>query len=89
MVRITFTKNLQRYVDCPAQLVRASTVYEALHTVFDANRLLAEYILDEQGRLRKHIAVFVDGRLVNDRIRLSDAVSDDSEIYVMQALSGG
>jgi sulfur carrier protein ThiS len=39
--------------------------------------------------LRKHIAVFVDGKMVADREGLSDPVNQDSEIYIMQALSGG
>jgi hypothetical protein len=33
--------------------------------------------------------VFVDGQQIGDRDRLSDAVRPTSEIYVMQALSGG
>ncbi len=57
--------------------------------VFDANPQLRGYVLDDQGRLRKHVTVFVDGKMLQDRQRLSDAVCDDSQIFVMQALSGG
>jgi len=32
---------------------------------------------------------FVDGRQLTDRVALSDAVEPRSELYVMQALSGG
>jgi hypothetical protein len=39
--------------------------------------------------VRHHIAIFVDGQLLRDRIHLTDAVSPSSEVYVMQALSGG
>jgi hypothetical protein len=39
--------------------------------------------------LRRHIAIFVDGRQVNDRETLADAVTENAEIYVVQALSGG
>jgi molybdopterin synthase sulfur carrier subunit len=39
--------------------------------------------------VRKHMNVFVDGRQVRDRERLGDPVDAASEIYVMQALSGG
>jgi len=48
-----------------------------------------EYVLDEQGHVRKHVAIYVDGRRIADRERLSDAVGSGSEIYVLQALSGG
>jgi hypothetical protein len=33
--------------------------------------------------------VFLDGEQIADRVGLSDAVRPESEIYVMQALSGG
>lgn len=47
------------------------------------------YIVDDQGALRKHLAVFIDGRPIRDRQRLSDALAADSRVYVVQALSGG
>jgi sulfur-carrier protein len=46
-------------------------------------------VLDDQAALRRHMTIFVDGRAIRDRIRLSDAVADGSTIYVFQALSGG
>ena len=46
-------------------------------------------MVDEHGRLRKHMAIFVNNQPLKDRVELSDAVSEDTEIYVMQALSGG
>ncbi len=46
-------------------------------------------MLDEQGAVRPHMVVFVDGRQVRDRQHLSDLVPRDGEIYVAQALSGG
>ena len=47
------------------------------------------YVLDDQSALRKHMTIFVDGRMIRDRTRLTDAVSESSTIYVFQALSGG
>jgi hypothetical protein len=46
-------------------------------------------VLDEQSGLRKHITIFVDGRMIRDRARLSDAVNESSTVFVFQALSGG
>ena len=43
----------------------------------------------DQAALRRHMTVFVDGRMIRDRARLSDPVSDNSTIHVFQALSGG
>jgi hypothetical protein len=46
-------------------------------------------VLDEQGRIRQHMVAFIDGELVRDRDTLSDPVSEDSTVDVIQALSGG
>jgi hypothetical protein len=89
MPRVVFTPNLQRHVECPAVEVSGATVREALDHVFAANPRLRGYVVDEHGALRKHMAVFVDGSQLVDRAAQSDAVGASSEIYVMQALSGG
>ena len=85
MARVVFTSNLQRHVSCPESLVEGASVREALGRVFSSQPQIRGYVLDEQGDLRKHVFVFVDGR----RARLADSISDSSEIYVLQALTGG
>lgn len=50
---------------------------------------LKSYVLDEQGSLRRHVNIFIDGKMINDRTKLTDEFSSNSEIYIMQALSGG
>jgi hypothetical protein len=47
------------------------------------------YVLDDQGAVRKHVAIFVNQRLIGDRQRLSDRIGEDDDIFVAQALSGG
>ena len=89
MATVNFTSNLKRHLDCPPRTVHAETVRQALDQVFVDNKRLAGYILDDQSRLRKHVTIFVDGRMIKDRQSLGDRLSPDSEIYVMQALSGG
>ena len=89
MARIVFTANLQRHVDCPPSSAPATIVREALNHVFAGNPQLRSYVIDEQGRLRKHINVYINDRTVSDRIALSDTVGADDEIYVFQALTGG
>jgi len=46
-------------------------------------------VLDDMGRIRQHMVVFIDGDLVRDRDGLSDGLKPDSVIDVIQALSGG
>ncbi len=89
MPNVHFTSNLRRHIDCPSASVPGATVREALDAVFADNPRLGHYVLDEQGRLRKHVNVFVNGEAVGDRIRLSDPVDARDEIHVFQALSGG
>jgi molybdopterin converting factor small subunit len=89
MARISFTDNLKRHVAAPPAIMRAATVREALDGVFGTNPQLRSYILDDQGRLRRHVNIFVNGRLIADRAGQSDAIGADDEIYVLQALSGG
>jgi sulfur carrier protein ThiS len=69
--------------------VTGDTVRSVLESVFAQNPRLRGYILDDQNRLRRHVVVFVNGEPVQDRERLSDAVQGSSEVFVMQALSGG
>ena len=89
MANVTFTSNLQRHVKCPATEAPGETVGEVLDTVFAENEVLRGYVLDEQGALRKHMAIVVDGGVIADRVRLSDKVTPRSRIFVLQALSGG
>lgn len=89
MARVVFTANLQRHVPCPPVEVAGCTVREVLDNVFASNTRLRGYVVNERGSLRKHMSIFVDGDLIVDRASLSDMVGPASEIYVMQALSGG
>lgn len=89
MPRVVFTPNLQRHIHSPESIVDGQTVRESLNAVFATNEKLQSYIVDDQKKLRKHMVIFVDGKPVKDRDHLSDPVSSDTEIYVMQALSGG
>jgi sulfur carrier protein ThiS len=75
----------------PAPPVEApgSTVRDVLEAVFEGNGPLRPYVLDDQGALRHHVVVFVDGRAVTDRVGLTDPVGEDGRLHVMQALSGG
>ena len=89
MARVIFASALARHVGPPPAVAPGASVREVLEAVFAENQRARSYVLDDQAALRKHMAVFVDGSQIRDRIRLSDPVGDGSEIYVIQALSGG
>lgn len=89
MARVIFTANLKRHVECPISRAEGETVRQVLDEVFSKNQTLRGYVLDEQGALRKHMGIIVDGVVLADRRKLTDSVNPDSTVYVLQALSGG
>ena len=89
MSTVSFTSALQRFLPAPSAEVKGATVGAALAEVFASRPALRGYVLDDQGALRRHVAVYVNGQAVRDRVRLTDPVGPRDEIYVFQALSGG
>lgn len=90
MATIKFTYALRRFFpgikDVPA---KGKNLAEILHAAEEKYPGIRSYLLDEQGRLRRHVNIFIDGHLIKDRNDLSDPFTENSEIYIMQALSGG
>ena len=88
MVQVHFTAHLRNVAPGGAVEATGTTVAEALRDVFARHPAVRGYVLDDQDRLRLHIAVFVDGVHVRKDI-LDYPLKADSELYVLQALSGG
>lgn len=86
---VEFAPALTRHVPCPAQHVGAGTLRAALETALRTAPLLRDYVLDEQGAVRKHVAVFVNGQLIRDRARLDGPLAEGDRVMVIQALTGG
>ncbi len=90
MPTVKFTYALSRFFsglkDTPAS---GDTLKDVLKEVETSYPGIRSYILDEQGSLRRHVNIFIDGTLINDRVSLSDRFTEKSEIYIIQALSGG
>jgi len=83
------TPNLQRHVATESASVEGRTAAEVLQAYFQMCPGLRGYVLEDTGRVRKHMAIFVNGVAILDRQNLSDPVPVDGEVYIMQALSGG
>jgi hypothetical protein len=90
MPTVKFTYALKRHFpglrDTPAS---GSSLVEVLREMDSTYPGIRSYLLDEQGNLRKHVNIFIDGSMIADRLRLTDPFEQTSEIYIMQALSGG
>lgn len=87
---VVLTRNLRRHVDLERCEVHAETVRDALEQVFAVSPRLRDYVLDDTGAVRTHMAVLIDGQSVADRNALSDRLPDaHTRILIVQALSGG
>jgi molybdopterin converting factor small subunit len=89
MAQLHFTQNLVRHVQCPSASLPADTVSQLLERYFESWPGVRHYVLDDQGEVRQHVKILVDGRNIKDRRKLTDQINDGSEVYVFQALSGG
>jgi sulfur carrier protein ThiS len=74
----------ERSLDVPGESVGA-----LLNQLFALHPNLRGYVLDEHGAVRHHVAIFVDGDAIRERSRLQQPLRADSEVVLMQALSGG
>jgi hypothetical protein len=89
MPTVRFTQNIQRHVACPTREVAGGTVREVIEDYFRTNAKARGYVLDDQGKLRHHMAAFIDGQQIEDRDDLSDRVPRDAVVDLVQSLSGG
>jgi hypothetical protein len=87
--RIAFTAHLSAVGPVEPCRYDGATLAEVLDAVGADYPRLKGYVLDDQGRLRKHITVFVDGRMRPRDEALGLPLEAQSDVYVFQALSGG
>lgn len=88
-VVVEFAASLRRHVPCDAQTVPPGSLREVLDAALLAAPALAHYIYDDQRCVRKHVAVFVNKQMVQDRVALKQPVQAGDRVLVVQALSGG
>ena len=89
MATIAFTPHLRAVGPTQEEACAGSTLSEMLDDLHPRYPRLKAYVLDDQGRIRKHIAVFVDGLMRPRETALGLKLDETSDVYVFQALSGG
>jgi sulfur carrier protein ThiS len=97
MAKIVLAPALARWLPATAgahgaeatSVVQADRLDAALEALFAQHPRLRGYVLDEHGAVRHHVAIFIDGAAIGDKRHLHQPLAAESEIYVMQALSGG
>lgn len=88
MVQVRFTNHLRHVAPPDGVSASGHTIRDVLADVFAHHPAIKDYVVDDQGRVRVHIAVFLDNQHIRRDI-LDHRVRPDSELYILQALSGG
>lgn len=89
MARLVFTQHLREVAYEGDRAYEGGVIRDVLARACDDFPLLENYLLDDQLRVRRHVCIFLDGARLLNRQALDRTVSETSEVYVMQALSGG
>jgi sulfur-carrier protein len=92
MPTVKMTQHLYRFfpvLENQTITVPSGSVAEVLSAVNMIAPGFSDYVLDEQGALRRHVNLCINETIVIDKKTLSDRVPDDATVYVFQALSGG
>ena len=89
MVTVEFAPSLRRHVECSTQQLATGSLREVLEMALRAAPELAHYVFDDQRAVRKHVAVFINRQMVQDRVRLDQVLQAGDRILVVQALTGG
>lgn len=87
---VRFTRHLLRFFpQLREDEVPGNTVREVVDELDRRYPGLASYLTDDRGALRKHVNLFLGDQAILDRQTLSDPVTQDDNLYILQALSGG
>ena len=90
MAKVSFTSLLLRFFpDLKTEEVSAVNVRELITELDKKYEGLSSYLIEENGGLRQHVNIFINGNMINDRVNLSDKITSQDNINIIQALSGG
>jgi photosystem II stability/assembly factor-like uncharacterized protein/molybdopterin converting factor small subunit len=86
MAIVVLPTSLSARIDRPGPISAAGPTAGSVVGALERDHPALEgWILDEKGNLRQHVSLFVN----DERADLDRPVSDDDEIFVIQAISGG
>jgi molybdopterin converting factor small subunit len=90
MPHVAFTSHLQAvFPSLSDGEVPGKSVRELLDELDRHHPGLASYIIDETGRLRRHVNIFIGEEPIRDRQQLGDVLRAEDRVLILQALSGG
>lgn len=92
MPTIEMTSHLYRFfpqLENRTLTAAPGSVAEVLHSINGSAPGFTDYLLDEQGALRRHVNLCINDAMVIDRKNLTDCVGENDTVFIFQALSGG
>ncbi|MGQ0534698.1 MAG: MoaD/ThiS family protein [Methanobacteriota archaeon] len=89
-VEVRLPRSLQLFWQAPGRMeTRGGTLAEALASLDERQPGLTARVLDDQGRIREHVGVFVNRRDVRDRAPKDVALNPGDVVDIIGAVSGG
>ena len=85
MATVTLRAPLKQRAGTSSLEVTGATVRETLSSLESDVPALKGWVLDDQGRIRRHVNVFVNGEPATP----DDAVADQDRVDIIHAISGG
>lgn len=92
MPHVEMTQHLFRFfpqLDKQELEVPAGSVIKALLAINEIAPGFTDYLLDDNGALRRHVNLSINGKMIIDKVTLSDQIPENGTVYIFQALSGG
>ena len=89
-IEVRLARALQTQADLPGSCaIAAATAREALNRLAELHPQIQRFVLDDQQRLRRHVNIFINDALIDDRVHLSDRLHDGDRLHILPAVSGG
>mgnify|MGYP000120733460 CR=1 FL=1 len=85
MARVMLRAPLSELCGGRSHELEGATVKDVLAALERAHPAIAGWVLDEQGRIREHVNVFVNGTAGDERTQ----VGETDQLHVLPAITGG
>lgn len=92
MPHVEMTRHLYRFfpqLDKNQLEVPAGSVKKALLVINEIAPGFTDYLLDDNGALRRHVNLSINGKMIIDKVTLTDQIPENGTVYIFQSLSGG
>ena len=90
MPTVRFPAAMKYYVDHQAEFfVSAATTGELIDKIIEQYPSVKHHLVDQEGNLRRHFNVFVNGVHIRDLEGMHTSLKDDDKVILMASAAGG